>query len=160
MDGDSFSDRKPPDVISDHPSMSDPDLISFDSEVPLPSKPIGADSQSLDSAAFTLYEGDTVGSFKVPKGKALESGVALQSGGSLTSSCSTLVGDRSDAQQHVRFVDGTCLVKLCFQFIIESNEIFFNCAFVVRFFAMETVFKQNHWYTTKQSQLRSHRICL
>ena len=106
MDSQSSLEAKPPDIISDHPSMSDPDLISFDSDVQLSSKPIGADSQSLDSAAFTLYEGDTVGSFKVPKGKVLESAVGLQSSGSFTSSSSTLVGDRSDLQQHVRFADG------------------------------------------------------
>ena len=106
MDSRSSLDTKPPDIIADHPSMSDPDLINFDSEVEIPSKPIGADSQSLDSAAFTLYEGDTVGSFKVPKGKALESAMILKSSGSFASSCSTLVGDRADVQQHVRFADG------------------------------------------------------
>ena len=106
MDSQSSLESKPPDIISDHPSMSDPDLISFDSEVPLSSKSILADSQSLDSAAFTLYEGDTVGSFKVPKGKPQEATMGLQSSGSFTSSCSTLVGDRMDVQQHVRFADG------------------------------------------------------
>ena len=106
MDSQSSIETKPPDIISDHPSMSDPDLISFDSEVQITSRPIGADSQSLDSAAFTLYEGDTVGSFKVPKGKFLESAIGLQSSGSFTSSSSTLVGDRSDLQQHVRFAEG------------------------------------------------------
>lgn len=88
--------------------MSDPDLINFDSEVQLPSKPIVPDSQSLESAAFTLYEGDIVGSFKVPKGKALEP--VLKSSESFTSNSSTLVDDQSDVQQHVRFVDGEYLV--------------------------------------------------
>ena len=106
MDSQSSIDTKPPDIISDHPSISDPDLISFDSEVQMSSKPIGPDSQSLDSAAFALFEGDTVGSFKVPKGKAHELVAGLQSSGSFTSSSSTLVGDRSDSQQHVRFADG------------------------------------------------------
>jgi len=105
MDSQSSIDTKPPDIISDHPSISDPDLISFDSEVQMSSKPIGPDSQSLDSAAFALFEGDTVGSFKVPKGKAHELVAGLQSSGSFTSSSSTLVGDRSDSQQHVRFAD-------------------------------------------------------
>eukprot|EP00795_Rhopilema_esculentum_P002762 gene2762-982_t len=100
-------DTKPPDIISDHSSATDPDLISFDSDVQLSSKATGSDSQSLDSAAFTLYEGDTVGSFKVPKGKILESRVTLESRGSFTSSCSTLVGDHSDTRQHVRFAEDT-----------------------------------------------------
>ena len=99
-------DTKPPDIISDHSSATDPDLISFDSDMQLSSKATGSDSQSLDSAAFTLYEGDTVGSFKVPKGKILESRVTLDSRGSFTSSCSTLVGDHSDTRQHVRFAEG------------------------------------------------------
>ena len=86
--------------------MSDPDLISFEADVPIQSKPIGHDSQSIDSAAFTLLEGDTVGSFKVPKGKHMESTATLTSGGSFTSSSSTLVEDRTEAHQHVRFAFG------------------------------------------------------
>ncbi len=96
---------KPPDIISDHSSVTDPDLVAFDTNVELRSKVIGHDCQSIDSAAFTLLEGDTVGSFEVPKGKFMESTATLTSAESITSSCSTLVEDKMEVQ-HVTFAPG------------------------------------------------------